>query len=98
MFAGETTVRRGPRRGGDKRRGKAGEIVLRRENQHIGFFIGENVLAEFGGKGREALDDLGKPCLGFVRKAAAIAQKGDMIALENPRLFGIKPEFASARV
>jgi len=60
--------------------------------------VGKNVLTEFGGERCEALDDCGEPRLGFVRKAAAIAQKGDMIALENPCLFGIKPDFAAARI
>src|SRR5205807_319979 len=98
MLAGKAAVRRSPRRGGDERRGKTGEIVLRRENQHIGFFIGENVLSEFGGERREALGDCGEPHLGFLRQAAAIAHKSDMIALENPRLFGIKLEFAAPRI
>jgi len=34
-----------------------------------------------------------EPRLRFLRKTAAIAQKGDMIAIENPRLLGIECEF-----
>src|SRR6202022_138024 len=38
MLAGKAAVRRGPRRGGDERRGKTGETVLRGETQHRGIF------------------------------------------------------------
>src|SRR3984893_8426078 len=98
MLAGKAAGRCRPRRGGDERRGKAGEIVLRRENQHIGLLVGENVLTESGGERGEVLGDCGEPRLGFLRKAAAVAQKGGVIALQNPRLFGIKPEFAASRI
>ena len=55
-------------------------------------------MAEFGAESGEALDDLGKPRLGCVRKTAAIAQKGELIALENPRLLGDQVRVCRARL
>jgi hypothetical protein len=98
MRALKTAVSRGPCRGGAERSGKSREILLRRENQRIGLFIGENVLAELRTKCGKALVDLSEPRLGCIRQAAAIAHKGRIIAIENPRLFGVEAKFALARM
>ena len=70
-------------RDGEQRVGQAGEILRRLQRQHIGLFIGQNVLAELRAERREALVDLREPRLGFGRKPRAIAHEGDMIELRE---------------
>ena len=50
MFAVMAPVAGSPRHGGFEEIGAAGEIVLAVEDQGVGAFIGQDVLAEFGAK------------------------------------------------
>ncbi len=86
---------RSARRGSRSRAGSLAqprEVLLAFEHQRIGLLIGQNILAEGGAELGQPFADSGDPRLGVLRQAGAGAAEGDVIALQDPRLFGRETE------